>query len=447
MLKHNGMPMKKVLVITYYWPPSGGGGVQRWLKFVKYLRSFGWEPVVYTPSNPEMPSEDPSLLREVPQDVLIVTSKIWEPYSFYKKFTGKKQNDKIQTAFLTERKSKYHFLEDFSVWVRGNFFIPDARKFWIKPSVKKLSQFLQGHPIDALVTTGPPHSMHLIGMRLKEKFGIPWLADFRDPWTNIDFYNDLKLKPGNRADRKHHFLEKQVLQKADAITVVSRGMKEDFKAIVGRDYAVIPNGYDAEDLQPQKEPVPENSRFVLAHIGSLTRTRNAENLWKVLKELTGEYPDFAEKLLIKNVGKIDLHVLESLKKFGLEEHLQRIDYIPHDKVIAEQRKASVLLLLVNNTPNARLILTGKLFEYLAARRPVICIGPRDGNAAEVVRETGCGAVFGFAQTTSLKEHLVSLFRAFKEGNLEPQCEKVENYERKNLTARLAGVLDDIVRNS
>ncbi len=437
------LPSRKVLIITYYWPPSGGGGVQRWLKFVKYLRLFNWEPIVFAPSNPEMPSMDLSLVDEIPSGVRVVTNKIWEPYAFYKRFTGRSQNDKIQTAFLSEKKSKFHLLEDLAVWIRGNFFIPDARRFWIRPSVRQLSHLLAHDPVDVLVTTGPPHSVHLIGMRLSKKFGIPWLADFRDPWTNIDFYHDLKL--GKRADRLHHLLERQVLETAHAVTVVSPGMKKEFSSIVSRSYEVIPNGFDEEDLRLDSVPEPDTFHFTLAHIGSLTKTRNAENLWKVLKELTENNAEFANRLKLRNVGKIDVHAVESLQKFGLDKYLNRIDYIPHREVIAEQHKASVLLLLVNNTPNAKLILTGKLFEYLASGRPIICIGPPDGDAAEIVRQTQCGTVFDFEETEGLKKQILSLFQNFVEGKVHSGCKGVEQFERKNLTARMAGILEEISR--
>ncbi len=433
--------MRRVLIITYYWPPSGGGGVQRWLKFVKYIRNFGWEPIVFTPSNPEMPSVDMSLMKEIPAGLEIIKNRILEPYSFYKKFTGRKKEDKIQTAFLTEKKSKINFLEDISIWIRGNLFIPDARRFWIKPSVKLLSKYIADRDVDAIVTTGPPHSAHLIGMQLKERFGIPWLADFRDPWTNIDYYHDLKLS--RRADKIHHHLEKQVLTSADALTVVSPGMEREFVSIVPRKIHVVPNGYDEADRKGIDVSYVNREMFSIAHIGSLTKTRNSENLWKVLKDLCSENQLFAQKLEIRNVGKIDISAIDSLRKYGMDKHLIRIDYIPHEQVIAEQQKAAVLLLLVNNTPNAKLILTGKLFEYLASRRPVVCIGPPDGDAATIIRNTHCGTVFGFDETTRLKEEILRLFKDFMNPEKKVECENVEQYERKNLTYRITQVLDEI----
>lgn len=416
--------------------------MQRWLKFVKYFGDFGWEPIVFTPENPEMPSVDESLLSEVPEGIEVISNKIWEPYSFYKKFTGKAKDQKIQTAFLSEKKSKQGVFEKLSIWIRGNLFIPDARRFWIRPSVRLLSDYLKENKVDAIVTTGPPHSTHLIGMGLKAKTGIPWLADFRDPWTNIDYYQD--LKPGKRADRKHHQLEKTVLEKADAIVVISPGMEKEFKAIVPRDYQTIPNGFDAEDLPPVSNEKPKDNKFSLAHIGSLTKSRNPENLWEALIQLVNENAGFAADLEIRNIGKMDFSATESIQKTGLEPYLKRIDYLPHNEVIIEQHNASLLLLLINNTPNTKLILTGKIFEYLASGRPIVCIGPPDGDAAAVIRESECGSVFGFKEVARLKQELHFYYQLFKKGELLSDCKNVAQFERKNLTEKMAAVLDSIV---
>ena len=191
--------MNRVLIISYYWPPSGGAGVQRWLKFSKYLRDFGWEPVIYTPENPESPDVDKSLLKDIPPGIEVIKKQIWEPYDAYKRFIGQKKDEKIQAGFLSEKKRNPLF-ENISVWIRGNFFIPDARRFWIKPSIRFLIKYLAAHPVNAIVSTGPPHSMHLIALGLKKKLNIPWLADFRDPWTTIDFYHQLHLT--RQADKK-----------------------------------------------------------------------------------------------------------------------------------------------------------------------------------------------------------------------------------------------------
>jgi len=432
--------LKKVLIITYYWPPSGGGGVQRWLKFAKYLRKFGWDPIIYTPENPEGPVEDHSLLKDIPKNLTVIKKPIKEPYGLYKKLTGKSKEQKIQTAFLSESTSKNALLENLSVWVRGNLFIPDARKSWIIPSVKYLSKYLIEEQIDTIVTTGPPHSMHMIGYQLKQKMHISWLADFRDPWTNIDYYDQLKLT--NRADRLHHKLEKEVLTNADAVTVVSPGMIRDFKEKVERDYFFIPNGYDEADMKSGEKTL-KSEKFTVSHIGSLTKTRNPENLWRALQELVSENIQFASDLEIKNIGKLDFNAVESLKSAGLEKYLAAINYLPHSKVIDEQKNASLLLLLINDTPNAKLILTGKIFEYMASKTPIICIGPTDGDAAGIIRNKKCGEVFNFNEVRSLKKHLEDDYKKFKRNKLISDCKDTDEFERRNLTEKLAEVLNHI----
>ena len=435
--------MKKVLIITYYWPPSGGGGVQRWVKFVKYLRDFNWEPIVFTPENPEIPSYDTSLLSDIPASVQVIKTRIWEPYQFYKRFTGRKKSDKIQTAFLNEKKQSFGYIENLSIWIRGNLFIPDARKFWIAPSVKKITEFLKNNPVDVVITTGPPHSAHMIGLELKRSLGITWLADFRDPWTNIDYYKDLKLT--KRANRIHHKLEKQVLEEADGVTVISPGMKKEFEQIVPKEYHVIPNGYDAEDILVVDNKKQVNEKFSLAHIGSLTKTRNPINLWQALSQLVAEDKEFANDLEIHNIGKIDISAIESLKEFNLDHFLNQTDYLPHDQVIIEQQKATLLLLLVNDTPNAKLILTGKIFEYLVSGTPIICIAPTDGDAAAVINETSCGGSYGFKEVESLKADIYKYYKQYKKGSVISNCINIEKYERKNLTSQMAETLDSLLK--
>ncbi|MCX6233241.1 MAG: glycosyltransferase family 4 protein [Bacteroidetes bacterium] len=429
--------MKRVLIITYYWPPSGGGGVQRWLKFVKYLRRYGWEPVVYAPEDPEYPEFDHSLVKEVPDGLEIIKRPIWEPFDLYKKFTGRKREERLGAGFLSERKNGSR-LHNFAQWARGNFFIPDARKFWIRPSVNYLKKYLRHHPVDAVVTTGPPMSMHMIGLKLKKITGIRWLADFRDPWTNVDFYHELNLMKW--ADRKHHRYERTVLEAADEVTVVSNGMVTDFKKIVNRTYHVITNGFDEEDFKT--EDVPLDSKFSIGHFGSLGKARNPELLWEVLSQVKSEIQDFDRDLEIKLVGNVDFQVMESIQKHGLTENLNRIGYLSHDEMIQEMKRSQVLLLVINNTPNAKLIATGKLFEYLAARRPILCIGPEDGDAARIIGKTGAGEVCGFDDQEKLKRSIRICYLNFSNKGLVIKGKGIENYARRLLAGEIAKCLND-----
>ena len=434
---------KKVLIITYYWPPSGGSGVQRWLKFVKYLREFGWEPVVYTPLNPESPVNDNSLEKDIPSGITILKTEIKEPYNLYKKFIGRKKDEKISAAFLTEKK-KPKLAERIAVWVRGNFFIPDARKWWVKLSIEFLSDYLSKNKIDTIVSTGPPHSMHLIALGLKKKLKIKWLADFRDPWTQIDFYEDLKLSA--RADRKHHALEKEVLKNADVVVSVGKTMSEEFIKLLAEKNAeskfhVITNGYDEEDVY--KGGITMDKKFSIAHIGTMVKTRNPETLWKVLGKLTSEKNDFAQDLEIKLVGKVDIAVIDSLKETRLEKYLNKIDYLPHGEIVKLQQQTQLLLLVLNNTKNAKGILTGKFFEYLSANRPVICIGPTDGDASAIVSETKCGKCLSYDDFETTYKTVLEYYELFKSGNLRGKSTGSGKYSRKNLTKEIAEVLDKL----
>ncbi len=434
--------MKTALIITYYWPPSGGAGVQRWLKFVKYLRQFNWDPIVYIPENPEYPEVDHSLEGDIPDNLRILSQPIWEPYDVYKRFIGRKKDEKINAAFLSEKKQN-PILENISVWIRGNFFIPDARKYWIKPSINYLNKYLTDHPVDAIISTGPPHSMHLIAMQVSKMHKIPWLADFRDPWTNIDFYKDLKLT--SCSDKKHRKLEIAVLKNASAMTVISDSMADDFNRIYARNYDVITNGYDPEDI-PSGPPPELDKKFSIAHIGTLVSTRNPETLWVALKNLIASHPDLANDLEIKLVGKIDHTVSNSLDKYNLTPFVNRIPYLSHDQVVICQRQSQVLLLIINNTPNAKMILTGKFFEYLAARRPILCIGPPDGDAARILEQTHAGLLAGHDNVEAIEQHLMTYYNLYKSGELNVKSREIEHYARKELTRELADLLTRIQKN-
>ena len=431
---------RRVLIITYYWPPAGGAGVQRWLKFVKYLPQYGWEPVVYTVLDGEFPVLDHSLEKEVPKSAEVIRKKIVEPYSLYKKFIGQKPEEKINAGFLTQSE-KPAGKEKLARWIRGNLFIPDARKFWIRPSVRFLTKYLQKHPVDIIVSTGPPHSMHLIAMGIKKKLNIPWIADFRDPWTNIDFYNELLLS--KRADRKHHLLEKEVVHTADAVVSVTRIMQREFAETGAKKSYYIPNGYDPEDIAGESSGIPEKFRFV--HLGSVNPARNPETLWKVLDEMAAD-SSFASNLEILLVGKTDVSVKKSLQKYNLGKFVIFKGYIPHKDIFNTERNAAVLLLLINRTPHAKGIVTGKIFEYLTTGRPVLAIGPPDGEAAMILKETNTGITVDYDDDETLKKTISDFYQSFKKGKLQTTSKRLENYSRKNLTGKLAETISELLKH-
>jgi len=430
--------MKKVLIITYYWPPSGGAGVQRWLKFAKYLREFGWEPIIYTPENPEAPVRDSSLEKDIPDNLTVIKRKIWEPYTAYKKFIGQKKEQKINAGFLSENK-KPKLSEIFSVWIRGNFFIPDARKFWIKPSIKFLTNYLKNNPVDAIISTGPPHSMHMIALGLKHRLGIPWLADFRDPWTNIDFYDKLKLT--SWADSIHKRMENEVLLRADKVVTVSWNWAVDFKKIFDREINIVTNGFDESDFDNINQEL--SSKFSIVHIGAMNKDRNPVNLWKVISLLVENNASFKNDIEIILIGKNDISVFESIKDNNLKPYLQTIDYLPHKEVLDFASRAQLLLLPLNNTPNVLGIIPGKIFEYLAAKRPILCIGPVNGDSARIITKTQAGSVIDYKDMDKLFKELNKYYKLFQKDSLFVKPMEIKEFSRRNLCGQIVKLLTQI----
>lgn len=434
------MQTKKVLIITYYWPPTGGAGVQRWLKFSKYFRDFGWEPVIYTPSNPDFPIYDASLLKDIPNNLTVLKTAITEPYDVYRKIMRKKKTDAVNQGFLSEGKEN-KFLQSLMIWVRGNFFIPDARKFWIKPSVTFLSDYIQKNKIDAIISTGPPHSMHLIALGLKVKHAIPWIADFRDPWTQIDFYSQLKLT--KLADSKHKKLEKLVLTNASKVVTVSKSWAKDLELLGNRPVHFITNGFDSDDFLSD-ETQTMLPGFLFHHIGALNKDRNPHTLWKVLGDLCKHDVDFKNDLKLKFTGKTDAAVFESLKLNGLLENSEKTEYMAHSEVVKLLLKSPILLLPLNDTPNVSGIVPGKLFEYMAARRPIFSIGDLMGDTASIINETESGTMVGFKDYEGTSREVLRLYQKFKTKQLKIQSSSIDKYSRKNCAAAFAKLLDAVI---
>ena len=430
--------MKKILIITYYWPPSGGGGVMRWLKMSKYLPEFGWQPVVYTPSNPDSSVYDESLVNDIHPDIIEIKTPIWEPYQIYRKLTGKKKNETFKAGYISEA-STGNWKNRLSVFIRGNFLIPDPRMFWIKPSVKYLTNYLKENPVDAMVSTGPPHSMHLIALGLKKKINIPWIADFRDPWTDIDFYHKLRLT--RWADRKHRRLEQKVLQNANHVVTVSPSWQKDFEKISNRQIDLVHNGYDSEDFNFQEDDFIIQQEFILSHFGAFNKDRNPSTLWAVLAELSSVNAEFKKALRIQLIGQTDESIIEEIKQKGLAEKLVLYGYLPHRQGIDLLRRSQILLLPINDAPNLKGILPGKMFEYLAIRRPILAIGPTSADYAQILAETKSGVSHHYEDREGLKRSVEDFFQQFQNNNLRMDSGEYEKYSRRNLAQKIVGLLE------
>lgn len=423
---------KKLLIITYYWPPAGGPGVQRWLKFVKYLPEFNVQPIVYIPKNPTYPIIDNGLESEVSEKAIILKNKIFEPYGLAS-FLGKNKTKKISSGIIPNQK-KQSFLEKTLLWVRGNIFIPDARFLWVKPSVKYLSKYIQENNIDTIVTSGPPHSLHLIGLQLKKDLGVKWFADFRDPWTTIGYHKALKLSAS--AEKKHKALEAAVLNTADTIIVTSKTTKTEFEAITSKPIEVITNGYDVEKITKQ----PLDTKFTLAHIGSFLSERNPRILWKALKELTKENAAFKNDFQLKLIGAVSQEVLDTISEFKLNDFVLNLGYVSHQEAVEHQRKSQVLLLIEINSEDTKSIIPGKLFEYMVSERPIIAIGPEDSDFAEIITGTNTGVFFTYDEKENLKALLLKYYQEYQNQNLKVHAVGLQQYSRKSLTEQLSKLI-------
>jgi glycosyltransferase involved in cell wall biosynthesis len=419
-------------VITYYWPPAGGSGVQRWLKFVKYLVEFGYEVHVVTvhPDKASYPLKDESLLHDVPKQVKVYYTDTKEPFAFYSKITGKKEIP--HSGFANEsRPSK---LQKLARFIRGNLFIPDARIGWSRYAFKKAAEIIRQNHIKEVIISSPPHSSQLIGLQLKKQFNIRWIADMRDPWTDIYYYKEMLHT--KRAKQKDKALEKQVLETADEIVTVSPYIKRLFllksPLIKENKIHVIPNGYDEQDFQ--QIPQRDTQEFTLAYTGALSQTYIHEPVLSALRQFLESY-----NARMQLAGKISADFLN----FFDRKQYEYWGYVRHDQSIKLLMNADVLLLIIPQTENNEGILTGKLFEYLAAHKPILAIGPKQGDAAAIINECESGKVFDYHEKEEILSYLQELYeQKNKQGFLTAGNDNVEKYSRKNLTKALTKILHE-----
>ena len=370
----------KVIILTYYWPPSGGGGVQRWLKFADNLNKLGCTPIIYTPSNPDVPLRDPTLLEDVPDGIDILTTPIFEPSRLLRKIFGKSGSERLG-AYGDDKKQS--LLSRISLWIRGNFFIPDARVRWVKPSVKFLSKWLDENHVDAIITTGPPHSIHLIGLGLKKKNPkLKWIADFRDPWSDMDYLDDFKM--GKKSRKKMAEMEGEVTSNVDRLIVTSRSAKDKFVEGKNKICLFIPNGWDAADF-PKSIPSKEDSEIMrFGHFGSLHGSRNAIGLWKAFAALKGK----GQKFELIFAGSFSPEIRRHLIDLGLDDNCVFHGNLGHRESIEKMLLCDALLLIHNDSDSATRSTPGKLFEYIAASKPIISICRQKGDLATMLGEFG-----------------------------------------------------------
>ncbi|MCF8380987.1 MAG: hypothetical protein K9H49_15540 [Bacteroidales bacterium] len=432
--------MKKVLIISYYWPPSGGIGVHRCLKFAKYLRNFGWEPIIYTAKKAQYPYIDESNFVDIPDNLEVLRHRIFEPFKVFKILSGRKLSEPLSNP-VHVREKKQSLIDKFSIWIRGNFFIPDARAFWIRPSVRYLSKYIRNNKIDAILSDGPPHTNTYIAYKISKKFNIPWLADFQDPWTQVDYYKDLMLM--NFADKKHKRMEQEVFKQASKITVASPDWARELEKIGAGNVSEIYWGYDEDDFKKVSD-ANSDGKFIISHSGLLGMDRNPETLFETIAEIIQEDSSIKDKFRIIFPGMIDYSVKLSVEKCGLNAIIEYPGNIKRREVLELNARSAILLLPLNKAENAKGRIPGKLFEYLRSGNQILCLGPRNSDAGSIILNSKRGICCEYEEKIIIKEFILKVYNNFLNNTLTNSDSDISEYSVENQTGKIASFLNEII---
>ena len=427
--------MKRVLIISYYWPPAGGISVIRPLKLAKYLKIQGWIPIICTAKNPHYPFEDNTSINIIEEGPEVLKVPIFEPYGIYKVLTSQ---NKSALADVIQNAPKHSLLHQISVWIRGNFFIPDARCFWIVPVIKKISAYISENPVDAIITTGPPHSVNRIGALLKKKFNLPWIADFQDPWTQVDYYKHFKITPWAHA--RHRKMENEVFAHADLITIVSDSWKVDLQQIGAKKVEVIPLGFDPDDF---KSSSILDQFFSMTHLGLLGEDRNPETLLYVIKAICEENSDFANYFRLNLVGKVNSKLSDLVASLNLKSNVFFIGQVSRKLALQYMQKSQLLLLLLNKAENVSGRIPGKIFEYMGAKRPVISLGPVGTDVSIIISKSRLGQNIPYDNFELLKEYMLESFALFRSSGLHVDDQLLKSYSHEEVSATFVYHLNQI----
>lgn len=435
--------MKKVLIVAYYFPPSGGPGVQRVLKYVQYLRDFGWEPVVLTVRDGNFPARDESLLKEIPEGVTVIRTDIFEPYDFYRKLTGKEKGVAIDVNTIRKEGASIPASERIAELVRATIFIPDARIGWLRPAVKAGMQAIGDLGIDAIYSSSPPYTCALIARALKRKSGLPWVAGFRDPWTGFITTPDRWALPA-KIDR---MLEHAVFREADAVEVAWVGITKDargkYPGLPASKFHHLPNGFDSADF-PRVDPASRtDDRFTVTYTGSMYGRRNPQEFLTAVEGLVLRGDVDPAKIRLRFIGRFGEEVLEMFRKSSIASAVEVVGYMAHRESIAQLLLSDALLLVVDECDESDEVVPGKIYEYIGSGHPVIAVAPEKGAIADLIAETSSGYVAHQSNIPGIAAAFLALYRDHLAGTstLEPDRAAIDRYERRNTTGELAGLLN------
>jgi glycosyltransferase involved in cell wall biosynthesis len=437
---------KKVLIITYYFPPSGGSGVQRTLKFIKYLRQFDWEPIILTAKDADYPTYDKSLWADVPKGIKIYYSKIFEPYRLYRKFTGKKEAVSLDVDTSSQDdQTRKKLSERISALLRSTFFIPDARIFWLFFAVPLAKKIIKKENIDLIYSSAPPYTTHLIGFWTKRFTHLPWIADFRDSWIGWHSAPQWRPKISKKIDWN---MEDSVLKYADEILAVSSGVKKDLvnrhQTYNDNRWHILPNGFDEDDFC-NLEKIPKDKKLTITYTGTFFGEFSPEYLLRATEELFSENQKLLQNLRLRFVGRIADSILQRIKSSPVYDLVEIIPYVPHKKGLAYLLASDYSFLIINDVPINRGMLTGKLFEYIGAGLPILALVP-DGDAAELIHKNDLGLIVPPDDVNQIKEVILKMLIAHnkKEKIINPPKTARAQFTRKTLTRELAKLFNKVI---
>ncbi len=436
--------MKNLLLIAYYFPPSGGPGVQRVLKHVKYLPDFGWNPIVFTVENGQFPARDESLLKQIPDKVKVYRSKIYEPYSVYRKFTGRKKGA-IDVNVIKKEGQKSSLKEKVAELIRATFFIPDARAGWLFTAGKALKKIRKETEIDAIYSSSPPYTCSLIARNLKRTTGLPWVAGFRDPWRGFISAPKRWFLP----EIIDINLERSVFTEANAVECAWKGIVKDalgkYPRLNKRKFHHIPNGYDSDEF-PEVEK-KRNEKFTITYTGSLYGRRNPASFFEALEKLISRGELEPRKLKLRFVGRFGSEVQEMFDAASFKDSIELVSYVPHKESLKYLLQSDALLLIVDEAKESEEIVPGKVYEYVGVMRPIIAIAPQESAIADLMRETGSGEVAHQSEIEKTAKIVGRLYKEWLSGEIDfqPNYDKVKKYERRESARKLAKLLDSIER--
>lgn len=436
--------MKKVLVIAYYFPPSGGPGVQRVLKHIKYLKDFGWEPHVLTVSNGQFPARDESLLKEIPNDVQVYRTRIFEPYDLYRLFTGKKKGEAVDVNVIKKEGQKSSFTEKIAEFIRATFFIPDARIGWFWSAVKKASEIIENEKIDAIYSSSPPYTCSIIAKKLKKKFKLPWVAGFRDPWTGFISSPNRWFIP-KAIDKRMEF---NVFNQADSVECAWLGIIKDalekYPNLDKSKFHHVPNGYDSDDIPKLDLTNHKNEKFTMTYTGSMYGRRNPAALFEALEELISENKISQKDFHLRFIGRFGDEVKNMFENVTFSGSIQILEYMPHKKSIEYLLKSDSSLLIVDESKESEEIVPGKVYEYLGIGKPVFVIAPEKGAIADLIEETNGGLLAHQSSIQKIKDNFLNYYNNWKTGKalIKQDFDRISMYERKISTKKLSELLNN-----